>query len=132
MPGRDLLGPEESHRRATRQVVPSADERHPVVIWRNAGVGRGGQHGELAAISIRLPQAGHRKQRFAGLDEADAFFKKSVGDNQAVVLHVRLKREQLGDGFALGIDERLFVSRHEPTRPCPASGGDTPTRWGWG
>ena len=52
------------------------DERHPVVIRRNGGVGRGGQHREPAALRVRLPQAGHRKQRFAGLDEADAFFKK--------------------------------------------------------
>ena len=90
------------------------DERHPVVIRRNAGVGRGGQHGEPAARRVRLPQAGHRKQRFAGLDEADAFFKKSVGEDHAAVLQVRLERGQLGDGFALGIDERLFVPRHAP------------------
>ena len=99
------------------------DEWHPVVIWRNAGVGRGGQHGELAAISIRLPQAGHRKQRFAGLDEADAFLKKSVGENQAAVLQVRLERGQLGDGFALGIDERLFVPRHAPDAHATELGG---------
>lgn len=90
------------------------NERHPVVIRRNAGVGRGGQHREPAALRVRLPQAGHRKQRFAGLDEADAFFKKSVGENQAAVLQVRLESGQLGDGFALGIDERLFVPRHAP------------------
>ena len=90
------------------------DERHPVVIRRHAGVGRGDQHGEPAARRVRLPQAGHRKQRFTGLDEADAFFKKSVGENQAAVLQVRLERGQLGDGFALGIDERLFVPRHAP------------------
>ena len=90
------------------------DERHPVVILRNAGVGRGGQQGEFAGLRVRLPQAGHRKQRFAGLDEADAFLKKSVGENQAAVLQVRLEGGQLGDGFALGIDERLFVPRHAP------------------
>jgi len=90
------------------------DERHPVVIRRNAGVGRGGQHREPAARRVRLAQAGHRKQRSAGLDEADAFFKKSVGENQAAVLQVRLERGQLGDGFALGIDEWLFVPRHAP------------------
>src|ERR1039458_5181688 len=50
----------------------------------------------------------------AGLDEADAFLKKSVGENQAAVLQVRLEGGQLGDGFALGIDERLFVPRHAP------------------
>jgi hypothetical protein len=34
----------------------------------------------------------HRKQRFAGLDEANAFFKKAVGEYQAAVLQVRLER----------------------------------------
>ena len=72
------------------------------------------QHGELTALRVRLPQAGHRKQRFAGLDEADAFFKKSVGEDHAAVLQVRLERGQLGDGFALGIDDRVFVPLHAP------------------
>ncbi len=100
------------------------DEGHPVVIRRNAGVGRRGQHREPAALRVRLPQASHRKQQFTGLNETDAFFKKAVGQNQAAVSQVRLERGQLGDGFALGIDERLFVPRHAPA-PGHLPAGET-------
>jgi len=73
------------------------------------------QQGELAALRVWLPQAGNRKQRFARLDEADAFFKNPVGENQTAVLQVRLECGQLGDGLALGIDECAFVPRHTPS-----------------
>ena len=66
------------------------------------------------ARRVRLPQASHCKQHFAGLNETDAFFIKTIGENQAAVMQVRLERGQMGDGFALGIDERLFVPRHTP------------------
>jgi hypothetical protein len=54
------------------------------------------QQSELAACRFRLPQAGHRKQRFARLDESNTLFKKSVGEKQAAVLQVWLEPWAIG------------------------------------
>ena len=100
------------------------DERHPMMKGRDGIVGRRRQHREPIAFDVRLPQAGHGKLGFAGLDESNAFLIKPVRENQAAVLQVRFERGQSGDGFALGIDERLFVPRHAPA-PGHLPAGET-------
>jgi hypothetical protein len=51
-----------------------------------------------------LPQASHLKRRLAGWMKRMPFSKKTIGENQPAVLHVRLGLGQLGDSFAFGVN----------------------------
>ena len=76
--------------------------------------GRGCQQDVARESGFFSPKTGKAKGDAAGLTKQDAFLVKSIDQQQATLVQVRLESRELGQRFAFGVYERAFIPWHLP------------------